>query len=82
MRNITAFTRMPARNWVRLDARQDIKGFNWLETWKAMGPRISHFAIIGHGPQGAYMILLRTNNANFTRNLKAYKRWYASIRVF
>jgi hypothetical protein len=75
-------TGIPALAWKMIHEGKDANGWTWFKTYRAMAKGKFVYAVLGHGPKGAYILVLTTTPANRIIFDKAYKRWYGSVTLF
>jgi hypothetical protein len=73
---------IPFDKWQLVNDMRDKRGWTWAKTYRAELAGRVVFAIIGHGPRGAYVIYLATTPASLKQRKLAYLKWYANVKVF
>lgn len=73
---------IPFDKWKLINSTRNERGWTWARTYRAGVADRVVFAILGHGPKGAYLIYLSTTPANLKLFKLAYLKWYANVRVF
>lgn len=78
---VIAQSKIPAIAWKKIDSGKDVRGFTWFETWQAGNAKAVAYAIIGHGPKGAYALFLLTTPLSVAVSAKEYVAWYNSVQL-
>lgn len=73
---------IPAAAWTLLDQAENQRGWKWFKTYRAVNKGRFVYALLGHGPRGAYVVYLSTTPANRALFNAAYVKWYESLTVF
>jgi hypothetical protein len=73
---------IPWDKWQLIKEAKNKRGWTWAKTYRAEVAGRVVFAILGHGPKGAYLIYLGTTPANLKLFKLAYLKWYLNVRVF
>jgi len=73
---------IPFDKWRLLNETKNKRGWTWAKTYRAEVAGRVVFAILGHGPKGAYLIYLATTPASLKLFKLAYLKWYVNVRVF
>lgn len=74
-------TKVPLGAWRLADEGQDQKGWKWYRTYQASAGDTFVLAVIGHGPKGSYLCLIRTTPADFSARAETYKKWYNALEL-
>ncbi len=73
---------IPFDKWKLVHQVENKHGWTWAKTYRAEVAGRVVFAVLGHGPRGAYLIYLATTPANLKLFKLAYLKWYTNVHVF
>ena len=76
------FTGIPATHWKKLEEGQHSKGWLWYRTYEAQSGNTLVFAVLGTGPRGNYLLVIRTTVQDFAANRPLYDLWYHSLTLY
>ena len=73
---------IPGNKWTLIGQGQNKKGWKWFKTYRAVKGKKFAYAILGHGPRGAYILYLTTTPANRLIFNARYVKWYNSVTLY
>lgn len=80
--SLSTMTSIPAKVWCLVDEkRDDPKGWAWRKDYAEFDGEKITYAILGHGRQGAFIIVLFADKNDYNKNQLAYALWRDSIAV-
>jgi hypothetical protein len=77
-------TEVPGEFWSLEDQGQNANGWRWWRTYKVrlLDEGRVMYGMLGHGPRGSYLILLKTSESDFEAHKPLYLEWYNSLSVY
>jgi hypothetical protein len=76
------FTGLPAGAWALRDKGANSCGWFWYRLYEAQNGHNLAFAVLGTGPRGNYLVVVKTTVQDFVENRGLYMQWYNSITLY
>lgn len=81
-KSLAKIINIPAKQWGKLREGKNNSGWEWYKVIKASKDDTLYLGGYGVGLKGNYIILMKTDNADFKTNEAEYLEWFDSIKLF
>lgn len=75
-------TGIAGQYWKMIAQGKGDNGWTWYRIYQAANTTHVVWAVLGTGPKGSYLLLLKTTVADATANTADYKAWVKSLSLF
>ena len=75
-------TGVASKYWKLLSKGEKTNGWVWYRVYQASDAKWVIRAVLGVGPKGSYLLILKTTTADEMANRAAYLAWVKSVKLF